>query len=283
MSIKLSVYSCMAPDYTVDKLAAKAKDIGYDGIEWTVGYKNALWDKSKEWHLSETEIEDESPKLRDICRKYKLEICALGTTVNYREVDRFIRVSKAANILGCKYLRVVMPQYDPTVTYHELYKEAIGNLKIIQKTCKDCGVKALLETHPGSIIPGASSAIRILENFDPDYIGVVYDPGNMICEGYERWQMGIEILERYLTHIHVKNQGWFLKETNGKKKWSCEPTSLKDGMVDYEEIMKGLKKIKYDGWLSLEDFRGGYGCYPVGITTEEKIEEGITYLKGLIS
>ncbi len=39
-----------------------------------------------------------------------------------------------------------------------------------------------------------------------------------------------------------------------------------------EEIIK---------WLSFEDFRGGYACKPVGITTDEKLKQDIEYMKGL--
>lgn len=272
----------MAPDYTVEKLAAKSKELGYDGIEWAVGYKNALWDKSKEWHLSSANIEKEAHKLVDICNKYDLEICSLGTVVDYKEIEQFKRLSEAAVILNCKRLRVIMPRYDISSNYYELYKEVVKNLKSIQKICKDYKVKALLEIHMGTITPSASSAICIVEKFDPDYIGVIYDPGNMVHEGYERWKMGMEILGKYLAHVHVKNYGWFFKEVNGEKKWVCEPTSLKDGIADYKEIMKDLKNIGYDGWISFEDFRGGYCCYPIGITTEEKMKEDLVYLKSLI-
>lgn len=281
MSIKFSVYSCMAPDYKVEELASKIRELGYDGIEWTVGYKNALWDNSKEWHLSEANIEDEVSKLKDICDKFRLEICALGTGVKYNEIERFKRLANQSNILGCKKLRVCMQGYNEDMNYYELCKDVVKNLKVIQMICKDYKVRGLLETHMGTIIPSASSVIRIVENFDPEYIGVIYDPGNMVHEGYERWQMGIEILGKYLAHVHAKNYGWFLKEIDGKKKWVCEATSLKDGMADYKDIMNSLKKVGYNGYISFEDFRGGYCCYPVGITTEEKMKEDLVYLKSL--
>jgi sugar phosphate isomerase/epimerase len=280
--MKTSVFSVMAADYTAEELALKLKELGFNGIEWAVGYKNALWDKSKEWHLSEVNIEEEAKKLRDICKGNGLEICSLGTRVNCKEPERFKQVAKAANILNCKGLRIWVAEYNASVNYYDLYKETIAHLKTIQDICKDFKVKALLEIHGTSIIPSASSAIRILENFDSKYIGVIYDAGNMVQEGYEKWQMGMEILGKYLSHVHIKNNAWFLRETENGKKWFCTPTSLKDGIADYKEIVSALKNVGYNEWLSLEDFRGGWCCKPEGITTEEKLKEGLVYTKSLL-
>ncbi|MEK6647650.1 MAG: sugar phosphate isomerase/epimerase family protein [Candidatus Firestonebacteria bacterium] len=282
MSMKFAAFSCMTPDWTAEQVCIKLKELGYDGVEWTVGYQNALWDKTKEWHLSEINIEEEATKLKELCKKYNLKICSLATRVSCKEPERFERVVKAATILDCSMLRVNVPRYDLKTNYSNLYKDTIESLKKIEKICKTYKVRGLLEIHMGTIIPSPSAVMRIAEKFNPEYIGVTFDPGNMVHEGYERWQMGIEILGKYLSHVHVKNCGWFFKKVKGKKKWVCEPMSLKDGFANYEEIIQGLKNVGYNGWISFEDFRGGYCSYPVGITTEEKLKEDLLYLKKMV-
>ena len=36
-------------------------------------------------------------------------------------------------------------------------------------------------------------------------LGIIHDVGNMVYEGYERYEMGLSILGPYLAHVHVKS------------------------------------------------------------------------------
>ena len=40
----------------------------------------------------------------------------------------------------------------------------------------------------------AGLAHRLVNGFDPDHIGVLFDPGSMVHEGYESYRMGMELL-----------------------------------------------------------------------------------------
>ena len=277
--MKFSVYSCMAADYPAEKLVGKLKELGYDGVEWTVGYPKALWDTSSEWHIGETNIEEDAKRIREITRKEGLEIPSLGSCCACWEPKRIEGIFKAAKFLGAPQARVAMYGYDGEADYFTLYKKAVNDLKVAQEISRDTGVKGILEIHMGTIISSPSLALRVLENFDPEYIGVIFDPGNMVWEGYERWKMGIEMLGGYVSHVHIKNYGCYYKE--GEKKWVYEPTSLEDGIADYKEIISSLGTMNYQGYLSMEDFRGGYCIEPVGITTEEKMREDIEYLRNI--
>ena len=69
-------------------------------------------------------------------------------------------------------------------------------------------MEANIETHFGNIAASASLAHRLVSQFDPQFIGVVYDPGNMVYEGYECWRTGFELLGPYLHEVHAKNATW---------------------------------------------------------------------------
>jgi len=80
-----------------------------------------------------------------------------------------------------------------------------------------------------------------LKDFSPDYIGVIYDPENMVREGMENWRMGIEMIYPYIGYVHVKNMVW----VNGSgysppqhmKKWRTERINLDDVIVDWCQII----------------------------------------------
>lgn len=59
--------------------------------------------------------------------------------------------------------------------------------RVVEKLAKKHGVKANVEIHMRTICPSAGLTYRFVSNFDPEYVGVIYNPGNMIHEGFENW------------------------------------------------------------------------------------------------
>jgi sugar phosphate isomerase/epimerase len=106
---------------------------------------------------------------------------------------------------------------------------------------------------------------------------VLFDPGNMAKEGYEDWRMGIQIIQKYLAHVHVKNCVW--KKTghrpDGSAIWERFWETPMEGMADWPTIVAELKAVGYNGWLSLEDFA------PMG--TEEKLATNKRFLEELVA
>ena len=136
----------------------------------------------------------------------------------------------------------------------------------------------MIETHHGLITASASATLRVLDGRDPECVGVLYDPGNMVHEGFENYRMGLEMLRPYLHHVHAKNAAWVRKDG----KWSVEWAALQDGIVNWPVMFDALKAVGYDGCVDIEDFRGGYACKPVGITTRDKLQEDFDYLSSLL-
>jgi len=266
--MKFGVYSIVVPDYPMEEAAQKIAEAGYTGVEWTVGYPKAVWDGESEWHVSESNLEDDAKKARDVAAKYGLDTPALGTRCQSDEFEKLERLMDAATIMNCDKIRVGSSSYDGKSDYNDLFKKVRKDLETVQKIARDKGVKAAIEIHGRTIAPSASAMHRLLEGFDPSCIGATVDPGNMIREGLENWKMGIEILGEYLIHFHVKDYGWFQDDSG---KWQTQPMSFTEGIVDWHLILRTLKNIGYDGYLDLEDFRGGYCCKPQGITTEAKL------------
>lgn len=59
-----------------------------------------------------------------------------------------------------------------------------------------------------TLISSPSAAYRALEGFDPAHIGLIFDPGNMVNEGFEDYQKSFELLGDYIAHIHIKTASW---------------------------------------------------------------------------
>ncbi|NLW51139.1 MAG: sugar phosphate isomerase/epimerase [Candidatus Brocadiaceae bacterium] len=277
--MKLGVYSLVTPDYRVDDAAGLVAETGHEGIEWTVDYKNAVWDGTSRWHIDTANLEESARAARAAAERHGLTVVSLGTAVSCFDLDGARTCMEVARIVGAPMLRVAGPRYDGKTPYQELFEKARAAYVEVEKAARAAGVKALLELHHGLICTNTSSALRLLEGRDPRWVGVILDPANMVREGIENWKMACEILGPYLAHVHTKNDRWVRREDGT---WFCEHCGIDEGIVDWKEVIAALKSVGYDGWLNLEDLQGGWACKPVGITTREKLERGHRFLSALL-
>ncbi|MFH0071154.1 sugar phosphate isomerase/epimerase family protein, partial [Peribacillus sp. NPDC056705] len=130
----------------------------------------------------------------------------------------------------------------------------------VEELARTYDVKAIVETHHLTITPSASLAHRLVSSFNPDQIGVLYDPGNMVHEGYENYRMGLELLGPYLAHVHVKNGGYqqHKAEDGSSSTWSSGWVALNHGAVPWSQVIQDLESVGYDGYYGVEDFSGTY-------------------------
>ena len=282
MPFKYSVFTVMIPEFDIPASAALLQSLGYSGVEWRVHSVPSVFpDKPDFWRGNRSTIDietivEKAPEIKRISDDAGLEIIGLGTYLGYKLLDDVARCMEAARMMGCPSIRVSAPNYDGATNYNDLYEQAVDGYGQIENMARDFGVQANIEIHHGSMCPSASLTYRLASNFDPDFIGVIYDPGNMVCEGYESWQMGLELLGPYLSHVHAKNAAWQESgvSANGEKLWKHSMVATKDGSVSWPEVLVALDKVGYQGWISFEDFGPG--------DTKTKLSEDLAYVKELV-
>ena len=89
--------------------------------------------------------------------------------------------------------------------------------------------------------------------------------------------IGFQMLGSYLAHVHVKNAALTPagEDEFGTTKYNQTWMPMKKGSANPAALIKALKKVGYDGWLSVEDFSNEK-------PTREKLEENIAYMKELL-
>ncbi len=290
--MKLSVYTVSLPEYNIEESVALIKEMGYDAVEWrvdsTAGLPRSMFPKDLDEYafrywldnkatLNVADIKNECLKAKALCDEAGIEIVNLATTL--RGDDATLEaVLEAAAAIGCKSIRGPLDRYDPSKPYQAQFEATRAYLRRCEPMLKKYGVKMLIETHHGMLISSASSAMRVLEGFDPEYFGLIYDPGNMVYEGYESYELGFEMLGKYLAHVHIKNAALVPagEDEFGATKYAQAWMPLKKGSANLGALIKALVKVGYDGVLSVEDFSNEK-------PTREKLEENIAYLKALIA
>lgn len=221
----------------VHKLAAH----GYDGVEWRI---------HEDYHIAPRELIARANQIKRLVDDHGLEVSCLMGYAPLSDLEQQRWLAEACAIMQCPRYRPGAVIYDGTRHYRDLFRETVDALGALIEAVSPFGAKPIVETHFNTIAPSASLALRLVEHFDPEHVGVNYDPANLIIEGKEAWQMGLELLGPYLDYVHAKNIAW--ERENGRWRWVF--ASMRDGQVDWAEIVRVLRRIGYDGYIAFENF-----------------------------
>jgi sugar phosphate isomerase/epimerase len=277
--MKFSVFTVSTPDLTPAELVTTLKESGYNGVEWRLtkvpeAYKDeapTCWRNNLctiDLDITDTELDE----LLHLTQKESLEVSALLPYLIVGDLKGTEKVMRIAKKLGAKQIRVGQAWYDRTVNYNDLYDQMVKYLHGVQELSQTYGVKGLVETHHLTINPSAGLAHRLVSQFNPDHIGIMYDPGNMVYEGYENYRKGLQLIGSYLSHVHVKNVNLKLMEQpEDGTVWATLP----DGSVEWKQVLLDLKSVGYDGYLGFEDFS-------LSKPTRELLKFNIDYIKTLL-
>ncbi|TBL80634.1 sugar phosphate isomerase/epimerase family protein [Paenibacillus thalictri] len=282
--MKLSVFTASTPDLTLDETISAVKEAGIDGIEWRFADvpPDALNEAPSFWRNNRCSIPIASEKTKWF--EYRLaaeeaNITSVGVLPNMTAGDLVTteRLLRAASFMDASFIRLGVPLYDGTEPYAKLFEQTREYLRKSEVICRNYGVKGIVEIHHNTIVSSASAARRLCDGFDPGYIGILYDPGNMIYEGYEDFTMGIDIMGPYLAHVHVKNVSWNRVDNAADGVvWRAEWAGLRKGCVPWPRLVGDLQAAGYKGYLGLEDYSGEFA-------TKDMLREFAGYFRTLLN
>ncbi|WP_339222726.1 sugar phosphate isomerase/epimerase family protein [Paenibacillus sp. FSL W7-1332] len=265
--MKLSVFTVATPDLQPEELAKAAADAGIEGIEWrfkeipeeAAGEKPSFW-RHNRCSMDPNGTQEDWLEFQQAADKHGRRSLAVVPYLTCGDVEATEKVMQAAKLIGASFIRAGIPGYDRKRNYNELYDQAVRYLHEVQDLAAAYGVKAVVETHHLTIAPSAGLTHRLVSHFNPQHIGVLYDPGNMVHEGYENYRMGLELLGPYLAHVHVKNGGYHktAAEDGTSAAWSGEWVPLDQGAVPWKQVIQDLQSVGYEGYYGIEDFSGTF-------------------------
>ncbi len=255
--MKYAVFTVMLPDLTPEEAVVELAQAGYDGVEWRVTRvpADSLHEAPSFWRNNRCTLAptlEDAQRGRDLAAGAGLTIPNLGTYLSVGDLSAVESAMRFAQKAGAPAIRVGVARPEPGKRYQELYADTVHYLAGVENLARRHGVKALIEIHHLTIAPSASLAHRLVSHFDPAWVGVIHDAGNMVFEGFEDYRMGLEILGPYLGHVHVKNAA-FQRPTEGGV-WRGHWAPLNDGVVDFRALWAALGSVGYDGWVTVEDF-----------------------------
>lgn len=142
------------------------------------------------------------------------------------------------------------------------YEDFAKRWKPILDEYEKMGVKFALEAHPTEIAFDIATAERTLEAINHHKaFGFNYDPSHLGYQGVDYIEF-IYRLSNKIYHVHMKDVGWSDKPTDagvfgghlpfGDRRRYWDFRSIGRGNIEFEEIIRALNRINYNGPLSVE-------------------------------
>lgn len=238
------------------ELAARA---GYEGVELRV-HGNC--------HVSLQQLQRRCDEIRRLVGSHRLELQVYSTSFGVNEPGAIEAMIDICLRTGVKYFRVTLPlagvaavrnlgseratvpSYREATAPPDLLRHLRLTLKNLSRLAKLAGVCILLESHWGTVMSSCTSAHALVRDLDPEAIAITFDPANMIIEGKEDWEYGIELLRTHIANVHIKNASWVRQAGN----WTWQWDGLQQGMVEWPQLFRLLAERGYRGMLAMEDF-----------------------------
>lgn len=245
--------------FGLDDALDLAAGAGYEGIELRV-HGNC--------HVSPQELQRHCEEIKRKVEARRLELCVYSTCFGANEPAAIDAMIDICSRTGVQYFRAtlplagvaavrnrgsertVVPSYREAMAAPDLLRNLRATLRNLARRTKLAGVCALLEIHWGTVMSSFTSAHSLVRDLDPDAIAITFDPANMIIEGKEDWDYGIELLREHLANVHIKNASWVREAGN----WTWQWDGLQQGMVEWPHLFRLLSARRYRGMLAMEDF-----------------------------
>lgn len=253
--MKLSMYSGLFHERTLDEYFWAAHRYGYDGVEIRTNHSaNIPLDITPE----------EKERVKALLASSDLEFPHLyGCGGGYamlsdeeceQQLEQLARFADIAEYFGCSYICQGPGGNSPDLP-DEIFERAAHWLRRGADLVADKGLKLVSEIHNNGLIEKAETAVKLGEMVNRDNFGFIYDPANMMICGWEWKGPVVEMLGEKIFWVHVKDMGPALPDDPRKikvKEALWQYNLLGDGACRFEDIFADLRNIGYDGWLSFE-------------------------------
>ncbi len=232
----------------------KAKELGFDGIEFI---ESAFPEKNPCVKTAE--------KYKEYADKIGIEIANLAIpadVVNDESAcDKLCEWVDVAKALGVKTMRhdITGGIKDRTYQgYRDIVKKAADVCRKVTEYAKANGIKTMTENH--GFFSQDSERVELLVNtVANDNFGLLLDMGNFLCAD-ENPSNAFGRCAPYAFYVHAKD--FIVKsgaDTNPGKSFFVtrggnylRGTIVGHGNVPIKACLLALKKVEYDGWISIE-------------------------------
>lgn len=259
------------------KLAVK---LDIDGLEWYAGFLE-MADESN-WTKFRKEVEDYGKVIPMMC--CSPDFTHPDQAFRKKEIAKQKRWIDMTHTLGGSYCRVLSGQRRPELSIDEGVKLAAESIEECLPYAQERNITLIIENHykddfweyPEFAQKG-DVFCKLVDSIHHPNFGVNYDPSNTYLAGEDPLDLLARVANRVVT-MHASDR--FLlsgtledlrREESGAAGYAKRLShgEIGKGLNDYDAIFSILKKVGFNGWISIED----------GVEGMEQLERSVTFLR----
>ena len=266
MKYSVSIYSfnqkISSGELTVEDCIAKTAEMGFDAIEFTdsvfVGKENK---------------NEYAEYLKRKCKSVGLEISNFAVSADLlnggdETISKLKEFADLAHIMGCPTLRHDVAGGAPEGSqcgYEGIVSILAERCREVTEYAKTLGVKTMTENH-GFFSQDSLRVEKLINTVNNSNFGMLVDMGNFLCADDDP-ATAVGRCAPYAFYVHAKDfivksgtgpnpgEGFFMSRAGN----FLRGTILGHGDVPVIQCIRALKRVNYDGYISLE-FEGMEDC-----------------------
>jgi sugar phosphate isomerase/epimerase len=271
---------CKDGTMKVSEWIALASKLDIDGLEWYAGLLE-MADESN-WPRFRREVEDTGKCIPMMC--CSPDFTHPDAAFREKEIARQKHWIDMTEVLGGSYCRVLSGQRRPELHMDEGVKLAADCIYACLPYAQERGITLILENHYKDDFweyPEFAQKMdvfcKLVDAVHHSHFGVNYDPSNTYLAGEDPLELLYRVSKRVVT-MHASDRYLIegtiedlRNEEGGALGYAkrLRHGEIGKGLNDYDAIFTELKRVGFDGWISIED----------GVEGMDQLERSVTFLR----
>jgi len=261
-----------------------ASTLDVQGLEWYAGFLEMADEKN--WGRFRREVENTGKVIPMMC--CSPDFTHPDSIFRSKEIAKQKRWIDMTCALGGSYCRVLSGQRRPELSIEEGVRLAVESIGACLPYAASLGITLIIENHYKDDFweyPEFAQKMdvfcKLVDQIHHPFFGVNYDPSNTFLAGEDPIELLKRISHRVVT-MHASDR--YLKEgtiedlrrEEGGAVGYAKRLShgeIGKGLNDYDAIFTELRRVGFDGWISIED----------GVDGMEQLARSVEFLKQKIA
>lgn len=271
---------CKDGTMLVSQWIAMAVKLEIEGLEWYAGFLEMADENN--WQRFRREVEDKGKTIPMMC--CSPDFTHPDEAFRANEIAKQKRWIDMTYTLGGSYCRVLSGQRRPELSIDEGVELAAKCIEACLPYAQDHGITLILENHYKDDFweyPEFAQKMdvfcKLVERVHHANFGVNYDPSNTYLAGenpidllkkVSRRVVTMHASDRYLKEGTIED---LRKEEGGATGYARRLShgEIGKGLNDYDAIFSELKRVGFNGWISIED----------GVDGMDQLERSVRFLR----
>ena len=275
---------CKDGTMRVSEWITLASKLEIDGLEWYAGFLEMADEKN--WPLFRKEVEDHGKVIPMMC--CSPDFTHPDKAFRDKEIAKQKRWIDMTHTLGGSYCRVLSGQRRPELSINEGVRLAAESIHACLPYAQERGITLIIENHYKDDFWEFPEFAQKMDVFcqlvvavqHPSF-GVNYDPSNTYLAGEDPLELLKRVSHRVVT-MHASDRYLaegtiedLRQEEGGALGYAkrLRHGEIGKGLNDYDAIFTELKRVGFDGWISIED----------GVEGMDQLERSVAFLRKKIA